>query len=258
MTEDILARPVDVKDKPVNIIESEPRIVVGESEKSVLPPQEFEYASFWIRLGARAIDFVIVAIIMLTSSLLIFPLLMSSADITKSKNYASTTYSVRLVALIEQNNLSIGDLLNGKAINDCGFLFDGGESRTLCEEVNKIDLKTNLINSSFSFLLVIVYYLLPSITLWQGSIGKKLLKLKITNFSGQKINLLQSFAREVFNLLGAVGSIVSLFYFQLWPLLLILSLVGIVDGLKIFFDEKRKSLHDDIAQTYVLKITDNL
>lgn len=256
MTEDVLAKPVDIKDKSVDSVEAV--VIVGDEQKVILPPEKFEYAGFGIRLGARIIDIIIIAIVTSVIVFLLSPLFISPSEKSKLDKYQNSVYPERLNVLVATNKVTLAEYSNGKAISDCGFLFEGGENRLLCEEVNKISYKDTFFSIFLDFVLTIVYFVLPAISGWQGSIGKKLLKLKITNFSGQKINLLQSFAREVFSFIGTFASVLFLIYFNFWILFVILAVVSIVDGLKIIVDKKKKSLHDDIAQTFVLKNSDNL
>jgi uncharacterized RDD family membrane protein YckC len=79
-------------------------------------------------------------------------------------------------------------------------------------------------------ILVYIYFVLFEISKWQGTIGKKLLKIKVTDINGQRITFKKATIRLFSKFLSA----------QL--------LIGYI---MIFFTSKKQGLHDLIAKTLV-------
>jgi len=80
-------------------------------------------------------------------------------------------------------------------------------------------------------ILVYIYFVLFEISNWQGTIGKKLLKIKVTDINGQRITFKKATIRIFSKFLSA----------QL--------LIGYI---MIFFTSKKQGLHDLIAKTLVI------
>jgi uncharacterized RDD family membrane protein YckC len=81
-------------------------------------------------------------------------------------------------------------------------------------------------------ILVYFYFVLFEISNWQGTVGKKLLRIKVTDMDGQRITFKKATIRLFSKFLSA----------QL--------LIGYA---MIFFTDKKQGLHDLIAKTLVLK-----
>jgi len=86
----------------------------------------------------------------------------------------------------------------------------------------------------FLFLMIILYNAICEATRMQGSIGKKILKLKVVTTRGERVSLRTSLARNF-------GKILS-------------SLLCGAGFLKIFADKRRQGWHDELAKTYVVRI----
>ncbi len=82
------------------------------------------------------------------------------------------------------------------------------------------------------FIIVYFYYVLFEISNWQGTIGKRVLNIKVTDLNGNRINFKRATLRLFSKLLSA----------QL--------LIGYI---MIFFTEKKQGLHDLIAKTIVVE-----
>ena len=103
------------------------------------------------------------------------------------------------------------------------------------------------------------YFILTSVSRWQATLGKKVFKLKVVNQEFKKVSLLQAFARESFWIVQGLLSIVgAFFYSQIAIVYSLLLLFIVVDGIKIFFSAKRQAIHDQVADTYVVKLNEEI
>jgi uncharacterized RDD family membrane protein YckC len=84
-----------------------------------------------------------------------------------------------------------------------------------------------------SFLLTWLYYALCESSSWQGTIGKKLLGLRVTDLNGQPISFAKATGRHFGKILSAL-------------------ILGI-GFIMIAFSDQKQGLHDTLAGTLVLK-----
>ncbi len=85
---------------------------------------------------------------------------------------------------------------------------------------------------NFSLITWVVYSLFMDATKWQGTLGKKLMNIKVTDYNGQPLNMRQSISRNLSKLI----SIVPLFIGMFW----------------ILFDKHNRAWHDMIGKTLVV------
>ena len=187
----------------------------------------YDYVGFFPRLGARVIDIILFLIL----------------------NLILLTLVVTPIVQIQQS-------LNP----DCKFQFNGkGEDYELCKSVTNYNQVATVSTSILSFLLVQAYFILTSVSRWQATLGKKVFKLKVVNQEFKKVSLLQAFARESFWIVQGLLSIVgAFFYSQIAIVYSLLLLFIVVDGIKIFFSAKRQAIHDQVADTYVVKLNEEI
>lgn len=88
-----------------------------------------------------------------------------------------------------------------------------------------------ILYSLTKLIIVYFYFTLLETSMWQGTIGKKLLKIKVTDMNGKRINFKRATIRFFSKILSA----------QL--------LIGYI---MILFTDKKQGLHDLIAKTLVL------
>ena len=88
-----------------------------------------------------------------------------------------------------------------------------------------------ILYSLTKLIIVYFYFTLLETSMWQGTIGKKLLKIKVTDMNGKRINFKRATIRFLSKILSA----------QL--------LIGYI---MILFTDKKQGLHDLIAKTLVL------
>ena len=82
------------------------------------------------------------------------------------------------------------------------------------------------------FIIVYFYFTLSETSVWQGTIGKRLLKIKVTDMQGKRI----SFKRATIRFLSKI-----------------LSSQLLIGYIMILFTTKKQGLHDLIAKTLVLQ-----
>ena len=81
-------------------------------------------------------------------------------------------------------------------------------------------------------IIVYFYFTVLETSVWQGTIGKRLLKIKVTDIMGKRIN----FKRATIRFLGKI-----------------LSAQLLIGYIMILFTDKKQGLHDLIAKTLVLQ-----
>lgn len=90
-------------------------------------------------------------------------------------------------------------------------------------------LELNLV----SIMLTWIYFTLSEISDWQGTVGKKLMNIYVTDINGDKLTFFRAFSRQFLkipsNLIFGIGF--------LFPL----------------FTQKRQALHDLLAKTLILE-----
>jgi uncharacterized RDD family membrane protein YckC len=83
------------------------------------------------------------------------------------------------------------------------------------------------------FALTWLYFAFLESSVWQATVGKKLLRLKVVGSGGQRISFLRASARYFSKFLSRA-----------------LLMIGF---LMVFFTKKKQGLHDKIASTFVIR-----
>jgi uncharacterized RDD family membrane protein YckC len=254
MAEEVLKNSTKSK-KLQKIIESEPALVVGDAAPNSNLKEEYTYVGFFPRFGARIIDFIIYFIIyFLVSSFIIVPILQNRSGISDDTlNSYNNDLQNSLNQLISNNQLSDADLLQSRT--DCVTLFQNDPAnQALCGKVNDLDKQSFFVELLVMSLLSITYFVLMGVSKTQGTLGKKWFKIKIVNKDNQQISLLQSFAREAFWICNGIFLTLGIYYQQALLIYLLILLLILCDSLRVFFSDKKQSFHDELADTYVVKI----
>jgi uncharacterized RDD family membrane protein YckC len=165
-------------------------------EKQPLEVQK-NYAGFWIRFAACLLDGIIIAIPMTVIVGIVFFLMFSS----------SGTFNV----------LTDPSALDTEITNEQIISF----------------IVTYVIVIVLSIFLPILYFALMHASKWQATIGKKLLKLKVTDLQGNRISFWRAVGRYL-----SMAFISGIFY---------------IGYIMAAFTEKKQALHDLIAGTVVIK-----
>jgi uncharacterized RDD family membrane protein YckC len=253
--EEELTKPL-AKEKLSQVIDAEPKVVVNETLPELAG--EYEYASFFTRVGARLIDIFLYFIIYIALvGFVISPLVQMQMKVTdKQVNDYTTLLNDKINNLVQNNSsFDLTDSIEQRANPDCNFLFGSNtENNDLCVKISSLNRQTVVISSIVLFVISVAYFILTALSKWQGSVGKKLFKIKVVNSNNQKVSLLQSFAREAFWIAQGLSNLIGIFYTQASLLYLILLSVIVIDALRINFSAKKQSIHDYLADTYVVKL----
>jgi uncharacterized RDD family membrane protein YckC len=118
------------------------------------------------------------------------------------------------------------------------------------------DKKTILLFTLVSVVLGVAYSVLLNSSKWQGTVGKKLLRLKITDLQGARIDRATAFKRLLGqNGISYVGNLLSLGN----PSAPAAQMVGNIAGIYYIVnaviggaDAKKQTIHDKFAGTYVI------
>ncbi|MCQ6275087.1 RDD family protein [Bacillus sp. V3B] len=161
-----------------------------------------EYGGFWIRFGAYLIDSIIIGIPLSVISIIIFILFFGTSDVFSSI-MNDPTYLER--ELTEQEALSFMGTYFGAL----------------------------LVTSLISFITVVAYFAGLHASKWQGTLGKKMLGLKVTDLTGNRISFWRAFGRYL--------------------AMAFLSGILLIGYIIAAFTEKKQGLHDLIAGTLVVK-----
>lgn len=92
---------------------------------------------------------------------------------------------------------------------------------------------TFLSHRALKLLVVMLYYAAMESSKFQGTIGKLVLGIKVTDVNGERITFSKALLRNLSKIIS--GAILMIGY------------------LMILFDSKKQGLHDKIADTYVVK-----
>jgi len=196
------------------------------SNKPSLDAGDYNYAGFGKRLLARIID----------------GLLLSTVSV------------ILVVGLffigVAANRVSLDSFIKGNEA--CRQQAPSDSVSQECKNFENSLLYPTLIFQAVITILSVSYYVFLTSSKMQGTLGKKLMGLKVVNKEYQKVSLVESFTREIFYSASSVLSVMVI----LSPFLNLfngfLSLFILVDALIMFGNEKRATLHDRLAHTYVL------
>ncbi|MDZ5470583.1 RDD family protein [Bacillus sp. 31A1R] len=170
-----------------------------ESEKGLFEEPK-EYASFWQRFVAYLIDGVVLGIPLAILTIIIITIFFGSTgatDILMSSAYG-------------------GELTDEEALTFLGTY-----------------LSAVFVSILINFVIAVAYYAGLHASKWQGTVGKKLLGIKVTDLHGNRISFWRGLGRY-----AAMGFLSGIF------------MIGFIMAA---FTEKKQALHDMIAGTLVVK-----
>jgi uncharacterized RDD family membrane protein YckC len=114
-----------------------------------------------------------------------------------------------------------------------GILLGVGVAATGADQNSDSSIVTNGASNVMSILIGWLYFSLLESSSWQGTVGKKVLGLRVTDLNGNRI----SFGRATGRYFGMILS----------------SMICFIGFIMVAFTEKKQGLHDMIAGTLVLK-----
>lgn len=103
---------------------------------------------------------------------------------------------------------------------------------------NDIDIRREFLAArnnirDLSLIIWIVYSLIADASSLQGTLGKKIMKIKVVSEDGARITIRRSMARNLFKLISAI----PIYLGFIW----------------ILFNKKRRGWHDMVAKTYIIE-----
>lgn len=157
------------------------------------------YAGFWIRVGAYLIDSIILGIPLWILTSIIFFIFLGTSDLFYYMMYDST------------------------------YVYSDAELLSFMGSYYAALILTIILN----FIVAVAYFAGLHSSKWQATIGKKLLKLNVTDMNGNKISFWRAFGR--------------------YAAMAFLSGIFCIGYIMVAFTEKKQGLHDMIAGTIVTK-----
>lgn len=119
-----------------------------------------------------------------------------------------------------------------------------------------------LLNTKFAPICVVGYcfmmlaYFSIFVIQFGGTPGKLICHIRVINSSGKNISFLESLARQYINIISCIYTILSYLIYGKTNISIISSnLIGLwffVDAFVLLFNNRRRTLHDFIANTYVI------
>jgi uncharacterized RDD family membrane protein YckC len=224
-------------DKLKKVLQDDPIAVMGvlDNNKQGKPV----YAGLFLRLLARVLDYffiILVSVVLVTLSLTIYSIL-NPQFITK---YDDPAIIYECNDLIERN-------------------VNPQEYTQVCKEVYDTAAFTARILIVTNTILLCLYHVLMPLMAWRGTLFKKLFKLQIVEGKGKNITLLQSLTREIFfiilylsialiMILPENANVVNTARFAFN----IITSVLLISSYTVQFNERRRTLSDLLADTYVI------
>jgi uncharacterized RDD family membrane protein YckC len=183
-------------------------------------------ASFWTRLLARLIDEALLLIVNLC-----------------------------LILIVASISLSLTDEGLSNSLNSIGScVFESNSSLQECVD----DLSDNAKEALFLLSIIpaivsVGYYFAGPLSVWQATLGKKLLGLKVVSQEGAPVSILQALTREIFfTLFKLSGPLIYIYpgVFETFNNLLLF--IVLFDVFRILFRVNKAALHDSLSYSYVV------
>jgi|GEM_PF-6155590 len=207
------------------IAESDPIAVTGSSN-SIKPRDNKDiYASFGKRFLASLIDnslLIVIGIVITVAGIINFASTIDAQQISEYQLQCQTEQA------IERNKIC-RDFLDGFA-------------------------QTAFYTTLIILVLTSLYRIILPMTGWQGTIGKRVMKLRIVDENNLKINWLQAFSRESFGIILLIIHLATIPIPQIATLFPILALVILQSGLQVIWSPNKQSTEDGIARTFVIQL----
>lgn len=196
-----------------------------------------EYAGFWIRLFALWIDLLVVSLIVFPFALLIGLFFPNSILVEVPFELFTTTTTVSRD--IENNESIEKDELLGlltnfykttveidKETGDCST------TRYLIDPVSKLVLNKTT-STDLEFYVIFIYWIVLEASVWQASLGKKIMGIQVVTENGERPDFFQCAARNILKLLSGI----ILFY----------------GFLMAGWTDKKQTLHDKLSKALIIK-----
>ena len=198
--------------------------------------QRQEFAGFWLRFVALIIDVMVVSLIVFPFAVIIGLAAPKYLLVEVPFGFFTTTTVVsdaqRGQAAIEKDEV-LGLWTNYYKLKEA--VTKDGEvafTRVLIEPEMKREI-TKTTSSNIELFVIFLYWILMEASIWQASIGKKIIGLKVVNEGGEKPSLANASARNLLKCLSAITLCIG-FFMAAWT-------------------NKKQTLHDKVARMLVIK-----
>lgn len=194
-----------------------------------------DFAGFWNRFIALIIDLVIVSAIVFPFALVIGLASPNSILVEVPFGLFTTTTVVSESGdgvSVEKEEV-LGLWTNFYEVTES--IDDGGEkstSRALVDPTTQLSIDKTT-SSDIEFYIIFIYWILLEASVWQASIGKRIMGLRVVTEDGSKPNIFQCTARNVLKILSVITIFIG-FMMAGWT-------------------DKKQALHDLIPNLLVVK-----
>ena len=202
--------------------------------------QRNDFAGFWNRLIALVIDVIVVSFIVFPFALIIGLISPNSILVEVPFDLFTTTTTI---SEDDHKNISIekdevfGLWTNFYEVTET--VSDEGEnstSRILIEPVTKLSIEKTT-SSDIEFYVIFLYWIILEASVWQASLGKKIMGIQVVTRDGGRPNIFQCTARNLLKILSAIIIFIG-FMMAGWT-------------------DKKQALHDKIPSLLVIKKSHN-
>lgn len=122
-----------------------------------------------------------------------------------------------------------------------------------CRDLSNNFSRSFLTSIAIALLVSSCYRIFWSMSRWQGTIGKRAMKLIIVDERGLKINWLQAFARESFGIVLLITSFAAVYWPNIFTFIPIIMIAILQSGLRVLWAKNKQATQDSIAQTFVIQ-----
>jgi uncharacterized RDD family membrane protein YckC len=208
---------------------------------------EVRYAGFWNRFIAFIIDTLVVSIIVFPFALGIglispnlilvevpFGLLTTTETVREgpetTKEHADGSTSIVQVSIVKEEVLGLWE--NYYKVQKTMSKGETESTRTLIDPSNEYEIDKTT-SSELEFYAIFLYWIILEGSIWQASIGKRIMGIKVTTSGGDRPSIFQAAARNLLKILSGITIFIG-FMMAGWT-------------------SKKQALHDMIPGMLVIK-----
>ena len=196
--------------------------------------QRKEFAGFWLRFVALVIDVIVVSLIVFPFALLIGMTAPNAMVVEAPFGLFTTTTTIaeQQDSSIEKDNVLGRWTYYYEVSAHTDFDGETSSQRTLIDPETKLPIKKTT-SSDIEFYVIFIYWILLEASVWQASLGKRIMGLQVVTADGSKPTIYQCAARNLLKILSGITLFIG-FMMAGWT-------------------DKKQSLHDMIPQMLVVK-----
>ena len=198
--------------------------------------QRNQFAGFWLRFVALIIDSIIVSFIVFPFALIIglalpnvllveVPFgLFTTTDVVIEHLESNETIEKEDVLGLWENFYKVTKKTSGSDVTTREKILINPNTKRPIEKTTSSDIET---------IVIFIYWILFESSVWQASIGKKIMGLKVVSPNGSRPTINQAMARNILKLLSAM----TLF----------------IGFMMVGWTDKKQGLHDKVSKMFVIK-----